>query len=376
MSKIIEGSTIPYPKQITAAAEAEFKAWDYGKKMEGDGQELIEKYVKVTPGISSDGSDPWSAVFISYLMKKGDADFPNSASHHGYAESALYGVKGYELFALDAGLVIRAEVGDILIYPRRSESNPTTASHGNVIYRVDKGIAHLIGGNLGKEYQGTVKVSEIKLSNDYYIDDTTKTGEYKLLVKKTNNKYYQGINLKSKLINLDVNSELFVRKTIPSSEKQRNINEVFNFFKSRGFSKHVVAGIMGNIEHESHFNPNALNGKDTNSRKSYGLVQYNEGSYKLIPYDKGGVGVTIQEQLTYLLNTPNFKKFMDFTNSDPDTTPYKAAFSFARLFEICVGCKTIDTYRNNKEFKPYTRSKYAETFYEMFQIRGNDLYWP
>jgi len=121
-------------------------------------------------------------VFISYIMLAADKNFPRSASHQVYIESAMNGVAGYEVFPLKAGLKIKVEVGDIFNKPRVGGNN---ASHSEVVYSVFGEKAYLIGGNIGD----SISLLELNLKNGY-IDDTSDVLGYVLCVKKTDNKYY------------------------------------------------------------------------------------------------------------------------------------------------------------------------------------------
>jgi GH24 family phage-related lysozyme (muramidase) len=189
-NKTIEGSTIPDRPKLQKTAEEEIKKWQNGQLKEKDGVDYLNEYAKVTPGSSgsqyANDSAPWSAVFTSYIMFSGDPDFPKSALHYDYITAAINGKKGYELFPLQAGLKIKAGVGDLLCTKR---SGGYTASHCDVVYKVDvnNNIAYIVGGNLSN----TIGLKEKKLNDGYFIDSSD-INEYRLYIKKTNNKYYKG----------------------------------------------------------------------------------------------------------------------------------------------------------------------------------------
>jgi GH24 family phage-related lysozyme (muramidase) len=189
-NKTIEGSTIPDRPKLQKTAEEEIKKWKNGQLDEKDGVDYLNEYAKVTPGSSgsqyANDSAPWSAVFTSYIMFSGDPDFPKSTLHYDYITAAINGKKGYELFPLQAGLKIKAGVGDLLCTKR---SGGYTASHCDVVYKVDvnNNIAYIVGGNLSN----TIGLKEKKLSDGYFIDSSD-INEYRLYIKKTDNKYYKG----------------------------------------------------------------------------------------------------------------------------------------------------------------------------------------
>jgi len=189
--KTIIGVPLPNPKALTQKAEAEFLAWKNGGLKESEAVNLLDKYAKATPGFNasdySNNSQPWSATFVSYLMLAGDPDFMNSTLHYNYVSSSMKGINGYETFPLKSGLKIKPEIGCIFCKPR---SGSYTASHCDVLYKIENNTAFLIGGNLSD----SVKVIEIDLINGY-ITDSSNVRDYDIIILKTNNKYYNNKNL-------------------------------------------------------------------------------------------------------------------------------------------------------------------------------------
>lgn len=192
-SLIIDGSTIPNKKKLTDRAEQEIKNWKDGALKENDGRPYLDVYSKATPGLASveysTNQQSWGSIFISYLMLAGDDKFPKATIHYNYVTAAMNGVEGYEVFALKAGLNIKAEVGDIFCVKKIGSY---MSSNCDVIYKVNDNTASLVGGDVSE----SIKIRELTLNNGY-VTDTTEVGVYKLLVKKTGNKFYSG----KKLIN-------------------------------------------------------------------------------------------------------------------------------------------------------------------------------
>lgn len=190
-NKVIEGSTIPNPAALKSRAEQEIKNWESGKKKEANGVEYLNVYAKATPGPAgteySSNAQPWSGVFISYVMLGGDADFPKSPLHYNYITAGMNGKNGYEVFPLSSGLKIKAEIGDILNVKREGGY---MASHSDLVYKIENDTAYLVGGNVSD----SVGLKEIKLTGGYFVDGTDVKG-YKLLMKKTDNKYYNSKKL-------------------------------------------------------------------------------------------------------------------------------------------------------------------------------------
>lgn len=189
--KTIEGSKIPNPKIITKRGEEELEKWKRGSIKESSGLAFLEVYVKTTPGFSAadyaNNSQPWSAIFISYMMSGGDSSFPKSALHYTYVTKAMNGENGYEAFPLKTDLKIKVEIGDLLCQPR---SGGFTASHCDCVYKVSGDKVLLVGGNLGD----SVKEMTLTTSSGYLISSSN-VDKYQILLKKTDNKYYNGKKL-------------------------------------------------------------------------------------------------------------------------------------------------------------------------------------
>jgi hypothetical protein len=198
--KTIENSQLPNKKALTDRALQEISNWKNGSIKEQDGVQFLDVYVKEVPGISSESAandtTPWSAVFTSYLMLGGDKSFPKSPMHYDYVTNAMKGKNGYEAFSLNSGLKIKAEIGDLMCYKR---SGSYTASHCDVIYNVENNKAYIVGGNIAN----TIQLKQINLDNGYLNQPVS---EYKILVKKTNNFYYNSKKLIGTGVDISSNS--------------------------------------------------------------------------------------------------------------------------------------------------------------------------
>jgi len=378
-NKTIIGVALQNPKALTQRAEAEFTAWKNGTLNEKDATTLLDKYAKATPGVTgeeySSNAQPWSAVFISYIMLAGDPDFMKSTQHYTYVSSAMKGTNGYEVFPLKSGLKIKPQVGCLFCTNR---SGGYTNSHCDVVYKIDGNVMSLIGGNLSD----SVKVYTIDLT-DGYVTDATNVKEYDLVVLKTNNKYYNKKNI----------TGLASTTTDDSSDKStatskdtiiKNQVEVKNYLKNKGLTKSQVAGVMGNIHKETggQFNPLAVNKADLNGYPSVGLIQWNG---KFTP--KGGskdsnvvlstIGRTVKDQLDYLTTKyPDYNTWLNLPdNKKTKTSAYLSAYEFARVVERCAGCVSgFEAYKKGK-YEPSDRSKYANSYYSRFNTQGDVLYW-
>ena len=169
-------------------------------------------------------------------------------------------------------------------------------------------------------------------------------------------------------------------KNVSSSNNQL---ETKKFFKNLNLSREQTAAIMGNIHHETggKWNPDATNKKDRNGYPSVGLIQWN-GLYTPVGGSKDAsvtlatIGTTVQEQLTYLTKTNDYKGWFKKVQNEKDVD--LITFWFANIVERCHLCgsaykiNTQSTY--NKSYQ-YPRSKYAIDFNNRFNDKNDILYW-
>lgn len=261
-NKTIEGSQVQ-GNNILTTAEAELAKWQNGTVDQADGEQFIIAYFnRPNPNGYNIGlytHQAWSSAFISYVMRSGDPIFPATQTHYDYITAAMNGNFGYEVFPLKLGFRIKAEVGDILTFG--SPSRGYTASHSNLIYKIDGNVAHLIGGNrqlINGGDERTVRESTIQLDGGF-ITDATDVGTYKLLTKKTNNVYYGSKKLANQPTNL----------TSVSVTDQIKIALKF-FIETKKMEPFKAIAIIGCIRGESA----SLNPKEQNSIGAYGIAQW------------------------------------------------------------------------------------------------------
>lgn len=164
--------------------------------------------------------------------------------------------------------------------------------------------------------------------------------------------------------------------SITDKEKSDNQKKVKDFLKGKGYTKQQVAGIMGNIQKESTFNPSAVNKKDLNGYPSVGLIQWNgkyypDGGNKDAKVVLSSIGNTLEGQLNFLINMSSFKKFIVLESTK--TSTQNAAYEFARLVEVCDQCnKGEEIYQKSYQYK---RTEYANDFYNRFNNSSDPLHW-
>ena len=227
--QILEGTLIN-KTLITQAAEQALIDWDNGKKKENEASQLkfLKQYAEATGNVPSaeqyaSNAQAWSAAFTSYIMLQADPDFPESTGHWVYQGAATKGKAGYEVLPLSQGYKINPEIGD-LFCNKRSGPNGTN-SHCDIIYKIENGTAFLIGGNTSdfeNSRSHTVGRKRINLSSEGYITDESKVGAYRLIVRKTGNKYHKKVNIQTLG---DCSSEYYNSIKLPSDNTTQTSTE-------------------------------------------------------------------------------------------------------------------------------------------------------
>jgi hypothetical protein len=163
---------------------------------------------------------------------------------------------------------------------------------------------------------------------------------------------------------------------ISDATKAKNQVTVKNYFKDKGLSKEAVAGIMGNIQRESTFNPDALNPKDSNGLPSRGLIQWNENTAK-----QSDFGTTVESQLDYLIVFGGrykryLNKLIELRDSGKKADASESAYWFAKYVEVCGGCTgEYDDFLKKNNNQTQLRSEYANDFFKRFNTAGDSLKW-
>ena len=116
-------------------------------------------------GDSVTGIMHWSATSVSWAMR--GTGFPARYGHSGYSQNIAYGKsKPWEAHSLIREKVI-PKLGDVVVKPAGHGRKDTvnTASHGDIIIKIDEKYAYTAGGNLGD--RGTFKQTrKMKLAPD------------------------------------------------------------------------------------------------------------------------------------------------------------------------------------------------------------------
>lgn len=179
----------------------------------------------------------------------------------------------------------------------------------------------------------------------------------------------------------DPNIEIISKDTkLNEAQVLNNKILVKNILKNSGLSKVAAAGIMGNIQKESNFNPRAVNKEDLNGFPSVGLIQWNgrytpENGSKNTDIVFKTIGTTVEEQMNYLFNKfADYKRYLKNIANVND--PSEAGYLFARDVERCFNCTSgRDVYFNDKRFNTSDRSKFAKDYFNRFNDINDPLSW-
>ena len=143
--------------------------------------------------------NPWSAAFISYVMKAANTPFASNASHTGYAQALRGGTGGWK--ALNPAIT-PLQVGDLVLQNRKDEKgnlntltfNSSTwsgFSHGDIITEVTVSSANGIGGNVSDTvFKSGFKLrNKILVSSDFFVVLRPPSNYVNTIVSTANQEY-------------------------------------------------------------------------------------------------------------------------------------------------------------------------------------------
>ena len=123
------------------------------------------------------------------------------------------------------------------------------------------------------------------------------------------------------------------RKSFKASTRNiSDANTVIDFFTSKGLSREQAAGIAGNIQSESGFNPEAVG----DSGKAFGLAQWRDNrrdNLETWTEDNGYDANSVEGQLEFLWWELNNSERNALTKLKQTDTPSDAAIAFAKFYE-------------------------------------------
>jgi len=146
-------------------------------------------------------STPWSAAFISYVMRQAEVSFPSSDSHAAYAQSLRGNSRGFQV--LDPGKT-KVLLGDLVVKNRETSrltfgtSVWSGSSHGDIIVSINNNTAVAIGGNVGD----TVGQTNIPLTDGLLSTGTASAPNYFVILRPPTGVVSSIINIANREYNL------------------------------------------------------------------------------------------------------------------------------------------------------------------------------
>lgn len=131
---------------------------------------------------------------------------------------------------------------------------------------------------------------------------------------------------------------------LSQSQMEVNAYYVYSYLKHEGWTDNAIAGLLGNLQHESSINPGRWEGNDVGNGPGYGLVQWtpytnytnwcsSEGRSDPSEMDNNLARILyeLENGLQYFTTSGYPESFKEFSQSTKD--PYYLACAFAWNYE-------------------------------------------
>jgi hypothetical protein len=158
-------------------------------------KEIEERKNHIINKIKGETPHPWSAAFVSFIMRKAYPDFRKSRAHNRYIQWAKENrdtdAHPFQAFRIEE---VSVGPGDIICFARSTKNWATyenvkgKLTHGDIVISVENGYAVTIGGNVNKNVEE--KKYKYKLDSYGYLEQ-----EYVTINNKSLPKYIAIIKL-------------------------------------------------------------------------------------------------------------------------------------------------------------------------------------
>jgi len=131
---------------------------------------------------------------------------------------------------------------------------------------------------------------------------------------------------------------------LSEAEMKTNASYIHKYLKAKGWSNNAIAGILGNMEHESSINPGRWQSDNVgNMSGGYGLTQWTPASkytewadglgydYSTMDSNLARIIYEVENRIQWIATTGYNYTFEEFTKSTD--TPYNLACAFAWNYE-------------------------------------------
>jgi len=128
--------------------------------------------------------------------------------------------------------------------------------------------------------------------------------------------------------------------SLTQSQMEVNATYIYKYLSSKGWTINSIAGLLGNLQHESSINPGRWEGDDVGSGPGYGLCQWTpytnytnwvEGDPSEMDNNLSRIIYELENHLQYFVTDGYPETFKEFTESTKD--PYYLACAFAWNYE-------------------------------------------
>lgn len=135
-------------------------------------------------------------------------------------------------------------------------------------------------------------------------------------------------------------NDYYSSNALTQSQMELNATYIYNYLSAKGWTKNAIAGLLGNMEHESSINPGRWEGNNVLSGPGYGLVQWTPytnytnwvtGDPSTMDNNLSRIIYELENNLQYYATSGYPETFEEFTKSTKE--PYYLACAFAWNYE-------------------------------------------
>lgn len=292
--------------------------------------------------------DPISTVITSEFGNRVDP-FTNETKYHSGIDIAPVGSSNVNIIAVSSGEVLYPDNNSVINCPSSSTESDCGGGYGNyVMIKHDNGIITLYG----HLYENSITVRK---------GDTVSQGQVIAKMGSSGRSTGTHLHFEVRVNGQRVNPIGFVSANNPRpsgyygiTTGNDNVQTICLSLKQNNFSDAAIAGILGNMERESNYDPNA-----TNNLGCVGLVQWCSGRANNLKNTYGGNWNNINNQLEFMLSelNGNESSVLTYLNDPSITSAGLMAGKFCTIYER----------PEEDECENGTRQSFAENKYSYVQ---------
>ena len=328
-AELTDGTNMENPNNSNSV---KYNDWYYGQHVSGDAY-------------------PWCAAFVSWVLNQAgvsESILPKSALAKDFYDAVSTHVNAS-----------KSVPGDIVTFSRTGD--PSDIYHVGIVENASGGKLNTIEGNT---YQGSGDWGVYRVNYDL--------GDNRLLISHPN--YGTGTK-ESKPMSKYGRAKDFFRRRKPSYGMGNRASEVWNWFRTHGYSEAATAGILGNMEQESGVDPEMIQGNGAGP--AAGIVQwenYNTQSSRWLnmsnyAQSKGRTWKDLESQLEFIdkENKEGSDVFWSMANT------YKSYDAFKNADNIIAATDSFEQ-AFERAGTPMMQNRYdaANKYYKQFTGKNGD----